>query len=258
MLLAIDCGNTHITMGIYNEDRFVRHWRLTSDGEKTEDEYIILLNTLLEIEGLKVSDIDAIAIASVVPEITRCWQVLARSYLGTEALVIDNELKLSMPILMDNPQEMGADRIVDALAAYTKYGGDSPLIVVDFGTATTFDCISQKGEYLGGAITPGIEISQEALFQRAALLSRVPIVPPQNIIGKNTAECLQIGFFIGYASQVDGVVEHLKQELGSNTRVIATGGLAGMIFEYSKTIESYDVLLALDGLKLAYDKFKKR
>ncbi len=255
MLLAVDCGNTHIVMGIYDGENLLRHWRLASDSKKTEDEYVILLNNLLKIEGLHITDINQIAIASVVPIVTRCWQYLARAYLGTEAFVIDSSVETGMPILMDNPGEVGADRIADAVAAYHKYG--APLIVVDFGTATTFDCISAAGEYLGGAIVPGIEVSQDALFAKAALLSKVTLEPPKRIPGKNTAECLQIGIFYGYAAQVDGIVSKLKQHLTGDIKVIATGGLAQMICDYSSTIEACDPLLTLEGLKIIYDRTQR-
>lgn len=252
MLLAVDCGNTHIVMGIYDGENLLCYWRLASDSKRTADEYMILLNNLLKIENLQIADITQIAIASVVPIVTRCWQYLAQSYLGIEAFVIDSSVETGMPIIMDNPGEVGADRIADAVAAYDKYGG--PLIVVDFGTATTFDCISVAGEYLGGAIMPGIEISQDALFAKAALLSKVPMQPPKRIPGKNTAECLQIGVFYGYAAQVDGIVAKLREHWDNKAKVIATGGLAQMICDYSNTIEACDPLLTLEGLKIIHDK----
>ncbi|MGI5891909.1 MAG: type III pantothenate kinase [Bacillota bacterium] len=255
MLLAIDCGNTHIVAGVYKGDKLMRHWRLNSDSKKTEDEYMILLSTLLEIEGWGISDIDAVAIASVVPAITRLFQSLTREYFNIEAFVVDSTTDTGMPVLLDNPLEVGADRIINAVAAYKNYGG--PLIVVDFGTATTFDCISSAGEYLGGAIIPGMEISLEALFAKAALLSKVPMMPPKNIIGRSTAESLQVGMYWGFASQVDGIVNHLKKGLGATAKVIATGGLARIIYDFSHSIEVCDPFLTLEGLKMVYQKSNK-
>ena len=250
MFLAVDIGNTHIVAGIYDADKLVRSWRFSSDVQKTEDEYLVLLSELLAFEGLQKSDIREMAIASVVPSLTFSWQKMARKFFDVLPLVVDCNTDTGMPILMDYPNEVGADRIINAMAASNLYGG--PLIVVDFGTATTFDCVSAAGGYLGGAIAPGIEISREALFARAAQLASVPMSRPKRAIGKNTAESLQSGVIWGYAGQVDGIVRRQKKELGGKVRVIATGGLATFISPYSETIEEVDPLLTLNGLHMVY------
>ncbi len=250
MFLGVDIGNTHIVAGIYKGEEILRSFRFSSEKQKTEDEYINLLSQLMGLYGLFWRDIKGVAIGSVVPALTETWRNLARKYLGLEPLIVDNNTDTGMPILLDYPAETGADRIINAVAAYDIY--KSPLIIVDFGTATTFDCISSRGEYLGGAIAPGIEISREALFARAARLSSVPMEKPERAIGRNTAECLQSGILWGFTGQVDGIVRRQIKEMDKGTRVIATGGLANFIAEFSETIEEVDMLLTLKGLRLIY------
>ncbi len=252
MLLAIDCGNTHIVLGVYQGQKLLSHWRLQSNANRTEDEYLVLIESLLNREGLNIKDINHLALGTVVPTFQTIFMRLAKKYLNITPLCIDYTTDTGMPIFLDNPAEAGADRIINAVAAYAVYGG--PLIVVDFGTATTFDCVSQKGEFLGGAIAPGIEISQEALFSKAARLFQVPLSPPEHVIGKNTQECLQAGLIWGFAGQVDGLIRRMQQELGQKAYVVATGGLAKTIADYTETIDQIDPMLTLEGLRLIYER----
>jgi len=253
VLLAVDCGNTQIVAGVYREEKLLCHFRLESNTQKTMDEYMVLLDNLLRMEGLKKDDIHHMALASVVPIFTEIFTALAFEYLDIAPLCIDHTIDIGMPILLDNPQEIGADRIVNAVAAYEIYGG--PVIVVDFGTATTWDCVSQKGEYLGGAIAPGIKISQEALFSKAARLSQIDVQSPLHAIGKSTAECLRSGIIWGFVGQVDGVVNKMQVEMGATT-VISTGGLAEFISSYSKTIKKVEPFLTLEGLRIVYERLR--
>ncbi|MEG1500975.1 MAG: type III pantothenate kinase [Clostridiales bacterium] len=255
MFLAVDVGNTQIVLGIYQDSELLHFWRLASDVKKTEYEYLALISELLRFENLSAGDIKEMAIASVVPAITSTLQRLAKKYFYLQPLIVDSETNTGMPILLDIPDEVGADRIVNAVAAYQDHGG--PLIIVDFGTATTFDCVSSAGEYLGGAIAPGIDISKEALFTKAARLSSIVLTPPHKAIGTNTADSLRSGFFWGFAGQVDGIVGEMLLELGGEAKVIATGGLAKVIADYSKTIEEVDTFLTLKGLYLIYYRNKR-
>ncbi len=252
MLLVIDVGNTHIVMGAYCQDKLEHVWRLASDSRKTEDEYLVYLSQFLTFQKIALAEITACAIASVVPNITASLKRLAKKYLHLQPLVVDSQTDTGMPVRMDYPEEVGADRIINAVAAYHTHGG--PLIVADFGTATTFDCVSAQGEYLGGAIAPGIDISKDALFTKAARLASVPLTPPPRAIGTNTADSLRSGFFWGFGGQVDGIVRRMQEELGGQAHVIATGGLAPVIADYSETIEQVDAHLTLKGLRLVYER----
>ncbi|MHB8125999.1 MAG: type III pantothenate kinase [Desulfitobacteriaceae bacterium] len=252
MILVFDVGNTNIVIGVYDERVLIHHWRVSTDKSRTVDEYAVVTKNLFNFSGLSFEKIKAVVISSVVPPVMPTLEELARKYFGVEPLVVGPGVKTGMPIIYDNPREVGADRIVNAVAAYAKYGG--PLIIVDFGTATTFCCISQHGEYLGGAIAPGIGISTEALFQRASKLPRIELVKPKSIIAKNTVAGMQSGIYYGFSGQVDGIVERMKEELGPTTKVIATGGLAEFIAEESHALETVDPFLTLDGLLLIYER----
>jgi len=250
MLLAIDAGNTNVVLGIYHEEKLIEHWRVSTDRQKTADEYGILLRNLFEFHGHRFDSISAIAIASVVPPLMTALERMSQDYFGVQPLVIGPGVKTGMPVKFDNPREVGADRIVNAVAAYETYG--APLIVVDFGTATTFDVVSRQGEYIGGAIAPGIGISTEALFARAAKLPRVELVKPPLVIAKNTVNGMQAGIIYGFTGQVDGIVKRMKKEMGEDFFVVATGGLAELIAAESETIQKVDPWLTLEGLRLIY------
>lgn len=255
MLLVIDVGNTNMALGVYDGERLVTVWRLTTQRERTVDELGILCRNLFTLEGLEFSAVTAIVIASVVPPLDFPLRKMAETYFGIEPLFIDATTPTGLPILYDNPAEVGADRIADSVAAATKYG--TPAIVVDFGTATTFDAISPAGEYLGGVICPGITISAEALFERTAKLPRVDIRRPGSIIGKSTVASIQSGLYFGYIGLVDGVLRRLIEELGPETRVIATGGLSHLIGRASAYIQTIDDNLTLDGLRIIYERCKQ-
>lgn len=248
MFLAIDIGNTNIVLGVYRERELLVHWRLATDRERTADEYGLLFHHLFSYEGLNPQGITAAAISSVVPPLTPTIEQTCEKYLKLSPLVVGPGVKTGMDIRYDNPREVGADRIVNAVGAYETYGG--PLIVVDFGTATTFDAISARGEYLGGAIAPGIGISTEALFQRAAKLPRIELVRPKNVIGKNTVASMQAGIIYGFVGQVDELVRRIRKELGEEAFVVATGGLAPLIAGESATIQKVDPFLTLEGLRI--------
>ncbi|HHT62996.1 MAG: type III pantothenate kinase [Bacillota bacterium] len=250
MLLAIDAGNTNIVLGIYNGSSLISQWRVSTDRQKTADEYGILLKNLFDFQGHKFSDITAIAIASVVPPLMTSLEKMSRNYFGLAPLIVGPGVKTGMPIKFDNPKEIGADRIVNAVGAYELYGG--PLIVVDFGTATTFDVVTKQGEYIGGAIAPGIGVSTEALFARAAKLPRVELIKPPSVISKNTVNGLQAGIIFGFTGQVDGIVKRIKNELNEEPFVVATGGLAELISQESETIQKVNSWLTLEGLRIIY------
>lgn len=250
MLLVIDIGNTNIVYGIYDGEKLLHHWRVSTNRNSTADEYGVALRTLFTYAGFNHADIDAIAIASVVPPLNPAIEQMCRRYFGIEPLVIGPGVKTGLPIRYENPREIGADRIVDAVAGYAKYGG--PLIIVDFGTATTFGVISADGAYLGGAICPGVGTSTEALFQRAARLPRIELVKPKSVIGKNTVAGMQAGIIYGYVGLVDGIVRRIMAELGQKCRVVATGGLAELIAPETETIETVDQFLTLEGMRLVY------
>jgi len=250
MLLVIDVGNSNTSLGVYREDELIAHWRLTTNPARTVDEYGVHSRNLFELAHLDFKAIDAIAIASVVPPLNYTLKRMAEVYFQITPLFIDHATDTGLRILYEPAADVGADRIVDAVAAITKYG--APCVVVDFGTATTFNAINAAGEYMGGAITPGIMISSEALFARTAKLPRVDIKRPHKVIGSSTIEAMQSGLYYGYAGLVDGVLEKMIEEIGSKPRVIATGGLAQLIATGSKFIELVDDTLTLEGLRLVY------
>ncbi len=251
MLLAIDIGNTNVTMGVFRGDQADPTWRLATVRERMPDEYGIMLLQLFEHAGLSVDDITGVAIASVVPALTRTFRELSARYLGHEPLVVDAGVKTGVRIRYENPRDVGPDRVVNCAAVQARYGG--PACVVDFGTGTTFDAISRDGDYLGGAIAPGIAIAAEALFARASRLYRVEIAPPTHAIGTNTAMAMQSGIFFGYVALVEGLVARFRRELGDDMKVIATGGLAESVARETSVIQHIDPWLTLDGLRLVYE-----
>jgi type III pantothenate kinase len=252
MLLVVDVGNTNIVLGIYQGEKLVHDWRIMTDREKTADEYGTLLQNLFASRRVALEDIAAIIISCVVPPVVRAMEQLCMSYFHQSPLFVGPDIKLGMPIRYANPREVGADRIVNAVSAFEKYRRS--LIIIDFGTATTFDYITPQGEYLGGAIAPGIQISSEALFQKASKLPRVEFAAPQYVIGRDTITSMQAGIVYGYIGLVDGIVNRMKQEVKTDPYVIATGGLAGLIAAHSETISEVDELLTLRGLKIIYDR----
>lgn len=250
MLLVIDVGNTNTVLGVYKNEALKQDWRIRTIRETTADEFNVLAQALFADKGIQLTDITKIVISSVVPASVRILNAFCERYLGLTPLWINSDsVKKLMPILYSNPNEVGADRIVNAVAAYEKH--KKALIIIDFGTATTFDVISEKGEYLGGAICPGVMISSEALFQRASRLPRVEIFKaPERVIGNDTIESIKSGIIYGNAAMVDGMVDRMKQEMKTTPMIIATGGLAPLIAEVSNAIESVDLALTLDGLKI--------
>ncbi len=251
MLLAVDIGNTGITMGIFDGDTLDSCWRLASDSERTVDEYGILISQLLEREGKGSDRVDRIAIASVVPPLTGIFDRACRDYLGVKPLIVDAGTRTGIRIRYEDPKQVGSDRIVQTAAALKLFRG--PACIVDFGTATIFDAISAEGEYLGGAIAPGIRISSDALFQRAAKLPRVEILRPPSVIGRNTAHSLQSGLLFGYVGLVDGMVQRFRKELGPEMKTIGTGALIELIAQETKSIDIIEPWLALQGLKIIHD-----
>lgn len=254
MLLVMDVGNSNITFGIFDGKKLFQHWRIRTTKNKTKDEYGILIKELFYLNKIDEKSITDIAISSVVPPLLPTIVEMYKKYLGLTPMVIEPGIKTGMPILYDNPRDVGADRIVNSVAAYEKYKG--PAIVIDFGTATTFDAISEKGEYLGGVISPGIIISSEALFEHTAKLPRIEFVKPKEVIGKNTIWSMQSGIIYGYAGLVDAIVTKMKKEIGGNPNVIATGGLANIISSESETIKAVDPFLTLEGLRIIFERNK--
>jgi type III pantothenate kinase len=250
MLLVIDVGNTNTVIGVYEDDELKQDWRIRTIRETTADEFNILARALFADKGIQLTDIKKVVVSSVVPSSVRILNAFCERYLGITPLWINAaSVKGLMPILYSNPNEVGADRIVNAVAAYEKY--KKALIVIDFGTATTFDAISEKGEYLGGAICPGVMISSEALFHRASRLPRVEMLKaPEKVIGDETIESIKSGIIFGNAAMVDGMVDRMKQEMNTTPMIIATGGLSPLIAEVSNAIETVDLALTLDGLKI--------
>lgn len=251
MLLAIDIGNTNIVIGVFDGENQVANWRVGTNSRITSDEYAMIFKDLFGFAGLEFRQIRGVIISSVVPPILPVMSAMSRTYFGIEPMIVTSEIKTGITIRYDNPRELGADRIVNAAAAYRFYGG--PLIIVDFGTATTFCAITKKGEYLGGAITPGIKISAEALFQRASKLPRFELAKPSRVIGGDTITAMQAGILYGYAGLVDGIVERMKKELSPEAKVIATGGLAELVSPETKTIQEIRPQLTLEGLRLLFE-----
>ncbi|MFD1957202.1 type III pantothenate kinase [Paenibacillus thailandensis] len=252
MILVIDVGNTNIVLGIYKGRELLHHWRLSTNRSATVDEYGIQIHNLFQYAGMSLDQMDGVIISSVVPPLMRTLESLCAKYLRKTPLVVGPGIKTGLNIRYENPREVGADRIVNSVAGIAKYG--APLIIVDFGTATTFDYIDAAGDYLGGAIVPGIGISTEALYQRAAKLPRIELVKPRSVIGRNPVTSMQAGIIYGYAGQVDGIVRKIRSEFNVKPRVIATGGLAELIASESETIELVDSLLTLEGLRLIYER----
>ena len=253
MLLVMDVGNTNTVLGVYDRTRLVAHWRLTTVRDRTVDEYGILARNLLALAAIDSAAIDGLIIASVVPPLDGVLESMALSYFRLKPLFVEPGVKTGMPILYDNPQEVGADRIVNSVAAYERF--KSAVIVVDFGTATTFDAITGRGEYLGGAIAPGLSIAAEALFQRAARLPRVDIRRPPRVIGRNTTHSLQSGLFFGYIGLVRGILSRMREELGEPLRTLGTGGLSQALqAELEGILDEVDPNLTLEGLRILYDR----
>lgn len=252
MLLVIDVGNTNTALGVYEGKELKAQWRLSTNRRQTADEYGILIRNLFTLDGVQLEQIDGVIIASVVPPLNFVLEEMSWKYFHHKATFLGPGTRTGMPIHYENPQEVGADRIADSVAAFEKYGG--PCIVVDFGTAITFDAISEKGEYLGGVIAPGIGISSEALFQQAARLPRVEIREPQRVIGTNTVASMQSGLFYGAVGVVDGILDRLCATLGPKTKVVATGGQASLVAAASKYRPPVDPALTLEGLRIIYER----
>jgi len=256
VLLAIDIGNSNVTLGTFDYGegtvRLGEHWRLSTHREQTSDEVRVNLRSLFDQAGIDVARVGDVIVSSVVPPMLPIWERVCTKLFGRDPLVVGPGIKTGMPVRYENPREVGADRIVNAIAAVELMG--APVIAVDFGTATTFDCVSDKGEYLGGAIFPGVVVAMEALFSRAAMLHRVELARPRSVIGKTTTQSIQSGMLFGYAGMVDAMVTRIRAELGAEARVIATGGLAGRIAGESATIERVEPFLTLEGLRLLFEK----
>lgn len=251
MLFCIDVGNTNIVWGLTDGERIRSHWRIRTERDITADELGILINNLFRTSNIKLEDVTDIIISCVVPPLLNALEEFSRKYFNIEPLIVGPDTKTGMPILYDNPKEVGADRIVNAVAAYERY--KKGLIIVDFGTATTFDCVSEEGAYIGGAISPGVIISCEALFQKASKLPRVEIfAKPKNVIARDTISSMNVGIVYGYAGLVDGIVRRIKKEMGGDMTVLATGGLAPLICEVSETIDRVEEFLTLEGLQIIF------
>ncbi len=254
MLLVVDIGNTNIALGLFKGNNLVQHWKIRTERDKTCDEYGIVLLNLLSLTHLDAESIKSVIISSVVPPLTPVFQELGQNLFKMKPLVVGPGLKTGMPILYENPQEVGADRVVASVAAFEKYGG--PAIVVDFGTATTFDAVSAKGEYLGGSIAPGIQIAAEALYLKTAKLPRIEIKKPQHAIGRTTVTSMQSGLYFGYIGLVSNIIKEFSKELGENIKVVATGSFASQIYPDLELIEYLEPFLVLEGLRIIHDRNK--
>jgi type III pantothenate kinase len=256
MLLAVDVGNTETMIGIFQEEDLAWHWRLSTAPERTADELALIFGGFLQQQGLSFDrNITGVVVSSVVPSATQALREMVRRYFRFAAVVVGPGVKTGVPVLTDNPKEVGADRVVNALGAYAKFGG--PAIVVDFGTATTFDVVSERGELLGASIAPGLQVAAQALYERTARLPRIELVPPPSAIGKNTVESMQSGLVYGYAAMVDGMVERISKELGTPA-VVATGGLAPVVIAECRTVDHHEPWLTLEGLRLVFEKNAER
>lgn len=251
MLLAIDIGNTNVVLGVFDKEKLVENWRVGTNTQITPDEYAMIFKDLFGFVGLEFKQITGVIISTVVPPLLPVMTEMSHKYFRLEPMVVTHEIKTGIKMRYDNPKEVGADRIVNAAAAYKLYGG--PIIIVDFGTATTFCAVTKSGEYLGGAIAPGVKISAEALFQRASKLPRVELAKPPKVIGADTISSMQSGIIYGYAGLVDGIVERMKKELSMEAKVVATGGLAELVSPETKTIQEIKPHLTLEGLRLVYE-----
>ncbi|MEA2279855.1 MAG: type pantothenate kinase [Solirubrobacteraceae bacterium] len=252
MLLVVDVGNTQTHLGTYEGDVLVEHWRFATVRSSTADELGAALRNLLALRGMTFADLHASIVSSTVPQLRPEWQAMASRYLGHELLVVGPGLRTGMPIRYDNPREIGPDRLVNAVAGYEKVGG--PCVVVDFGTAVTHDVVSAGGEYLGGVIFPGVEISLDALSERAAALPKIDLVEPRTLVGKSTVDAIRSGVLFGFAAMVDGIIARLREQLGAELRTIATGGLAPIIVPYCDAIDGVDDQLTLTGLRLIWER----
>ena len=252
MLLAIDVGNSNNVIGLFSGEKLLTHWRIRTEWNRTADEYWVLIKEFILLNNVETETIDDIIIACVVPPLVPILQGMAKKYFLCEPLIVGPGVKTGISILYRNPSEVGADRIVNSVAAFEKYGG--PLIIVDFGTATTFDVVSNKGEYLGGSIFPGVQISLEALFKNTAKLPRVDMTLPEKVIGKSTVESLRSGAVYGFSGMVEAIVRQIKDELDQNARVIATGGVLDWITNKTAVIDTLDPCLTLDGLRIIFEK----
>ena len=250
MLLAIDVGNSNNVIGLFAGDKLLTHWRIRTEWTRTPDEYWVLIKEFILLNNVETETIDEIIVACVVPPLIPILKEMSKKYFFCEPLIIGPGVKTGISILYNNPAEVGADRIVNSVAAYEKYSG--PLIVLDFGTATTFDVVSKKGEYLGGVIFPGVQLSMEALFKHAAKLPRVELAEPERVIGKSTIESIQSGAIHGFVSMIEGMVSKIQAELGQTTQVIATGGVIPLIANKAKSIDVIDPFLTLEGLQIIH------
>lgn len=252
MLLVIDVGNSNNVIGLFSNGKLLTHWRIRTERNRTADEYWVLIKEFILLNQAETETIDDIVISCVVPPLAPILKEMARKYFSCDPLIVGPGIKTGISILYRNPAEVGADRIVNSVAAYEKYGG--PIIIIDFGTATTFDVVSRKGEYLGGVIFPGVQISMEALFAKAARLPRVELSLPERVIGRSTVESIQSGAVNGFMGMIDSIVKKIREELGTKAKVIATGGIVDWLGEKTETIDTIDPFLTLEGLKIIYEK----
>ncbi|MHB8764318.1 MAG: type III pantothenate kinase [Deferrisomatales bacterium] len=252
VLLVVDVGNTHTVLGVFHGEELRGHWRVASEGHRTPDELGVLLRSLFELKGIGVGDIGGIAISSVVPALTPTFEEVAVEYFHRQPLVVGPGIRTGMPIQYEDPREVGADRIVNAVAGYAKY--QTALVIVDFGTATTFDYVSPEGAYMGGMIAPGLAIGMEALFTRTSKLPKVTLARPPRVLGRNTVHSMQSGILFGYAALVDGLIDRLVAEVGGSPMVLATGGLGPLVAAETRRIHRVEEFLTLEGLRILYDR----